>query len=91
MKLDTFDQETVIGPKRFTNIVATANPKAKKYLLLTAHYDSKILDNGNQKFVAATDSGVPCAMIMSIAKDLNLNELKKVKKAFQWLMFDFEV
>lgn len=74
--LDEFDKNTVIGMKRFTNIIATANPNAKKFVLLTAHYDSKIM-KGNE-FLAATDSAVPCAMIMSIAKSLNLNELKKV-------------
>ena len=76
--LDEFDKDTVIGMKRFTNIIATANPNATKFVLLTAHYDSKIM-KGNE-FLAATDSAVPCAMIMSIAKSLNLNELKKVRK-----------
>ena len=79
--LDEFDKDTVIGPKRFTNIIATANPDAKKFVLLTAHYDSKIMrgkQNELLEFLAATDSAVPCAMIMSIAKSLDLNELKKV-------------
>ena len=75
--LDEFDKNTVIGMKRFTNIIATANPNAKKFVLLTAHYDSKIM-KGNEEFFAATDSAVPCAMIKSIAKSLDLNELKKV-------------
>lgn len=89
--LDQFDQDTVIGQKRFTNIVATANPNAKKFLLLTAHYDSKVLANGNQEFVAATDSGVPCTMIMSIAKNLNLEELKKNNDfSLQMVFFDGE-
>lgn len=77
--LDEFDKDTVIGPKRFTNIIATANPDAKKFVLLTAHYDSKLMaGNRNKEFLAATDSAVPCAMIMSIAKSLDLMTLKKV-------------
>lgn len=77
--LDQFDQDTVIGPKRFTNIIATANPSAKKFLLLTAHYDSKMLKD-NEEFIGASDSAVPCGMIMSIAKNLDLDELKKVRE-----------
>ena len=79
--LDEFDKKTVIGPKRFTNIIATANPNAKKFILLTAHYDSKIMmgkNNENLEFLAASDSAVPCAMMLSIAKNLDLNQLKKV-------------
>lgn len=92
--LDEFDKNTVIGPKRFTNIVATANPDAKKFMLLTAHYDSKIMtgkQNGNKEFLAATDSAVPCAMIMSIAKGLDLNQLKKNNNySIQVALFDGE-
>jgi glutaminyl-peptide cyclotransferase len=81
--LDEFDKNTVIGPKRFTNIIATANPDAKKFVLLTAHYDSKNMtgkEYEDKEFLAATDSAVPCAMILSIAKNLDLNKLKKVNK-----------
>lgn len=52
-------------------------------MLLTAHYDSKIVkgdQNEMKEFFAATDSAVPCAMILAIAKDLDLNALKKVCK-----------
>jgi glutaminyl-peptide cyclotransferase len=80
--LDEFDKKTVIGPKRFTNIIATANPNAKKFVLLTAHYDSKKMGSETRdiEFLAASDSAVPCAMILSIAKSLDLNQLKKVWK-----------
>lgn len=89
---DEFDQDTVIGPKRFTNIVATANPKAEKFVLLTAHYDSKIIKSkSNQDFIAATDSAVPCAMMMSIAKSLDLKEMKKNNNhSLQMVFFDGE-
>lgn len=68
----------MIGPKRFTNIVVTANPNAKKFVLLTAHYDSKLM-KGNKEFLAASDSAVPIAMMMLIAKSLDLDQLKKVR------------
>lgn len=66
----------MIGPKRFTNIVVTANPNAKKFVLLTAHYDSKLM-KGNKEFLAASDSAVPIAMMMLIAKSLDLDQLKR--------------
>ena len=92
--LDEFDKKTVIGPKRFANIIATANPNAKKFVLLTAHYDSKIMmgnNNENLEFLAASDSAVPCAMILSIAKNLDLNQLKKNNDySIQVVFFDGE-
>ncbi|XP_028398840.1 glutaminyl-peptide cyclotransferase-like [Dendronephthya gigantea] len=90
--LDEFDKDTVIGPKRFTNMIATANPNAKKFVLLTAHYDSKLMNNSqNKEFLAATDSAVPCAMIMSIAKNLDLAKLKKNNDyTLQVVLFDGE-
>jgi len=68
--LDEFDDNTPYGPKRFTNIIATLNPLAERRLILAAHYDSKYYpDNGNNAFfLGATDSAMPCAMLIEVAK-----------------------
>ena len=68
--LDEFDQVTPFGMKRFTNIIATLNPNAKRRLILAAHYDSKYYPNDgkNGYFLGATDSAMPCAMLIEIAK-----------------------
>lgn len=70
VSLDEFDDNTPQGPKRFTNIIATLNPSAKRRLILAAHYDSKYFaENENGAFfLGATDSAMPCAMLIEIAK-----------------------
>jgi glutaminyl-peptide cyclotransferase len=59
----------------FTNIVATLDPAAPRRLVLACHYDSKKLPN----FIGATDSSVPCAMLLDIAIGLQqkLSALKQ--------------
>ena len=69
--LDEFAAATPLGKKNFTNIVATLNPDAPDRLVLAAHYDSKLMPPKNGKqFVAATDSAVPCAMMIELARAL---------------------
>lgn len=58
----------------FTNIVATLDPTATRRLVLACHYDSKKLAN----FVGATDSAVPCAILLDIA--INLQEKLNILK-----------
>lgn len=55
----------IFGNLQFENIIATFNPKAKRYLVLACHYDSKYFREDN--FVGATDSAVPCAMMINLA------------------------
>ncbi|CAG2178056.1 unnamed protein product [Oppiella nova] len=69
LDFDEFTDQTPYGHKSFTNIIATLNPKACKRLVLSCHYDSKLSASGI--FVGATDSAVPCAMILQIAKSLD--------------------
>lgn len=64
--LDEFDAPTPYGTKRFTNVVATLNPNAKRRLMLAAHYDSKYMRD--KYFLGATDSAMPCAMLIEIAR-----------------------
>lgn len=75
---DTFSENTPEGPKTFTNLVFTHDPRAEKKFVLAAHVDSKYFatapDNG---FVGATDSAVPCGIMMDVASALTpaLDEL----------------
>ncbi len=62
--LDKFEADTPIGRKTFTNIIATLDPHITKRLVLSAHYDSKYDKKG--KFLGATDSAVPVAMILDL-------------------------
>ena len=75
VELDAFSTQTSIGVRKFTNIIATLHPKAVRFLVLAAHYDSKDprgMDLGEgENFVAATDSAVPCAMLLDFAQHLS--------------------
>lgn len=55
------------GELLFTNIIATNNPSASRFLVFACHYDSKMM---NFRFIGATDSAVPCAMLIYFAKVL---------------------
>jgi len=37
---------------------------------MSAHYDSKFFNNTDKKFIGATDSAVPCAMLIELAKKI---------------------
>jgi len=81
MEKDTFPENTPLGLKTFTNYIFTKNPLAEKRIVLAAHYDSKYFENGG--FIGATDSAVPCAILMDIAETLNFaleNQQKKIEK-----------
>lgn len=67
VELDSFvDQTPIFGNLEFTNIIGRLNPTADKFLTLSCHYDSKYFENFD--FVAATDSAVPCAQMLSVIK-----------------------
>ena len=38
---DSFNDTTPYGMKRFTNVIATNDPKAPRRVILAAHFDSK--------------------------------------------------
>lgn len=76
------------GTLTFENIIATPNPSAERYLVYAAHYDSKwFADNPN--FVAATDSAVSCAMMLTIAKALANDLADRSKTNDLSIMFVF--
>lgn len=89
---DSFTDKTPYGNKEFVNVIATLNPKATRRLVLACHYDSKL--NREQTFVMATDSAVPCAMLMSMAKDMQTyltNPRTSAKDVtLQFIFFDGE-
>lgn len=66
----------------FTNVLAVLDPLDPRRLLLACHHDSKILPAGpknpKQVFVGASDSAIPCAMILELATALD-TQLKALK------------
>jgi len=77
---DNFEAETPLGKKTFTNYIFTKNPLSERRIVLAAHYDSKYFEN--EVFIGATDSSVPCAILMDIAENLNSaleKQLTKIK------------
>ncbi|XP_034483809.1 glutaminyl-peptide cyclotransferase-like [Drosophila innubila] len=56
-------------PYPLANVIGITNPSAKRFLLLSCHYDSKYLESTNI-FVSATDAGVSCAILLNMAKTL---------------------
>lgn len=88
---DAFTDETPHGPKTFTNLIATLNASADnanaKVLVLAAHYDSKIITN--QLFEAATDSAVPCMMLMQFARyfrNFTPDQILEGTKGHNWII-----
>jgi len=65
---DRFTDRTPYGNRTFRNLIATWDPLAPRRLVLACHYDSKILPG--VEFIAATDSAVPCALMLDVASTL---------------------
>ncbi|KAI3367868.1 hypothetical protein L3Q82_026702, partial [Scortum barcoo] len=93
---DKFVSETPYGTLPFTNLIATLNPSAKRRLVLACHYDSKYYAPQwhGREFQGATDSAVPCAMILELVRALD-EELKAQKSSspdltLQLIFFDGE-
>lgn len=72
LEVDTFLSQTPYGYRSFSNIISTLNPTAKRHLVLACHYDSKYFPHwDNRVFVGATDSAVPCAMMLELVRALD--------------------
>lgn len=70
---DRFVARTPLEDVEFVNLIATMDPpgfdeSSIGRLVLAAHYDSKMLPPG---FIGATDSSVPCAILLYIAEMLS--------------------
>lgn len=77
VEVNKFDDRTPFGKKTFANIIATLNPNSQRRLVLACHYDSKF--SASDTFLGATDSAVPCSMMIKLARDLapQLEQLRK--------------
>jgi glutaminyl-peptide cyclotransferase len=88
VEFDTFTDNTPLGKKQFSNIIATyqigknlanvnqlsdkrAAHELNNRVVFACHYDSKFFPTID--FLAATDSAVPCAMLLDLAKFLQEN------------------
>eukprot|EP01102_Stenamoeba_stenopodia_P020784 TRINITY_DN8232_c0_g1_i1.p1 TRINITY_DN8232_c0_g1~~TRINITY_DN8232_c0_g1_i1.p1 ORF type:complete len:345 (-),score=85.47 TRINITY_DN8232_c0_g1_i1:113-1147(-) len=92
---DAFVDNTPMGKKTFTNIIATlppsGSPSPHKSIVIAAHYDSKYFKGF--EFVAATDSAVPCALLLDIARwlpPLISSGQQQLKMGVQLIFFDGE-
>ena len=88
---DWFSANTPFGSKPFRNLIVTLNPNACKRLVLACHFDSKYFDSGS--FVGATDSAVPCAMLLALASDLDhllQGQRATTGETLQMIFFDGE-
>ncbi|XP_037533444.1 glutaminyl-peptide cyclotransferase-like a [Nematolebias whitei] len=96
--LDSFRSPTPRGQVTFTNVVATLDPMARRRLLLACHYDSKALPPDPQApdkvFLGASDSAVPCAMILELVTSLDAQlrsfKQQKLPVTLQLVFFDGE-
>ncbi|XP_056302625.1 glutaminyl-peptide cyclotransferase [Danio aesculapii] len=83
VEVDSFISETPRGPVSFSNILAVLDPMAPRRLLLACHYDSKLIPSDTSEpqkvFVGASDSAVPCAMMLELVTALDAH-LKKHKQ-----------
>lgn len=98
VETDSFQSPTPRGKVTFSNIIATLDPSAPRRLLLSCHYDSKALPSDprapEKVFLGASDSAVPCAMILELATALD-NQLRILKQqgpavTLQLVFFDGE-
>lgn len=92
VETDRFEDTTPnLGTLTFENIYATLNPNAEKYLVLACHYDSKYFLN--EEFLGATDSAVPCSMLIHMAQVLQnvlVKNLENNSITLRLLFFDGE-
>ena len=88
---DAFEQNTVVGLRPFTNVIATLDANAPRRMVIACHFDSKQTPQG---FLGATDSAVPCAQMINLAHTMKpeLDELKRKGSdlTLQFIFFDGE-
>ncbi|KAI9480934.1 MAG: hypothetical protein EXX96DRAFT_564765 [Benjaminiella poitrasii] len=94
VELDSFINETPLGNTSFTNIIVTQNPEKPSRLVLAAHYDS--MYSPDFEFIGATDSAIPCGLLMNIAETLDpilsdaSSSHRQPDKTLQIIFFDGE-
>lgn len=81
VELDLFDARTPRGSLPFGSVVATLDPGAPRRLVFACHLDSKWfpVDGRGRPFVGATDSALPCSLILEAvtALDARLHQWKE--------------
>ncbi|XP_051867298.1 glutaminyl-peptide cyclotransferase [Pristis pectinata] len=93
---DTFQESIPYGTITFSNIISTLNITAKRRLVLACHHDSKYFNKWwyNRVYTGATDSAVPCSMLLELARALDnfLLEMKNTQRSpdltLQLIFFD---
>ncbi|KAM4589791.1 glutaminyl-peptide cyclotransferase-like a [Fundulus diaphanus] len=96
--LDSFQSPTPRGKVTFTNVIGVLDPTAPRRLLLACHYDSKALPADQRApgkvFLGASDSAVPCAMILELVASLDAQlrsfKQQKLPVTLQLVFFDGE-
>ncbi|KAI7906535.1 Glutaminyl-peptide cyclotransferase [Cokeromyces recurvatus] len=94
VELDEFIDTTPFGNVSFANIIVTQNPKKSTRLVLAAHYDS--MHSPDFEFIGATDSAVPCGILMNMAEILQpilsdkSTNYRQSDKTLQFIFFDGE-
>lgn len=76
---DRFRDQTPYGRRSYTNIVATQAPDAPRRITFACHFDSKNFTEFI--FIGATDSAVPCAMLLDMASTLHDKLFSAANKA----------
>jgi hypothetical protein len=62
---DAFEDDTPYGRKKFTNVIATKDPKASRRVVLAAHFDSKFYPDYPANQVSMLGYGCcVCCLIM---------------------------
>ncbi|KAJ1926705.1 hypothetical protein FBU59_007292, partial [Linderina macrospora] len=87
---DNFTATTPTGHVKMASIIATKNPAAQRRLVLSAHYESKVVEGG--EFVGATDSAVPVALMLDVARGLGkaIDKYDSNDVTLQLVFFDGE-
>nr|XP_056703557.1 glutaminyl-peptide cyclotransferase-like protein [Euleptes europaea] len=96
VELDSFEDRTPRGTVSFANVVATLDPAATRRLVLACHYDSKYFphDRQGRAFLGATDSAVPCSILLELVTALDKELLRSKEQgsemSLQLLFLDGE-
>lgn len=88
VSLDNFIDNTPFGPKNFTNIIGDYKSRGRERIILAAHYESKYFKDFT--FLGATDSVVPCAMLLDLAKYIASKNWSQSIYDIQIVFFDGE-
>lgn len=88
--MDIFKEKTPLKEVEFRNIIAYSNPNAERNLVIACHHDSKYWPKPNEVFIGATDSSVPCAMMLQLAQTLGEDVFKAKDVGLVLLFLDGE-